>query len=142
MVDQAATREFAATYPARTVAIADARRELSVWLRENGVPPDVHEELLVVLSELLANAVAASVDEHQQAAVAAHMDADCVVLEVTNPPASEFSLVDRYDYDDPLRPGGRGLVIVESLVDDLAIVPPDQDRSLSVRCRRQLRPLG
>jgi hypothetical protein len=51
-----------------------------------------------------------------------------------------FDLDAHWDYDDPLRPGGRGLLIVESLVDDLAITPPSGVEPLRVRCRRSLPP--
>jgi len=129
--------EFSTTYPTTTAALPRAREELARWLRDLGVPDDVNDELLVVASELLSNAISASTDPAQELAVAASVDGDCVTLEVTNPPASEFDVVDHWDYDDPLRPGGRGLIIVESLVDDLAIAPPSRDRSLSVRCQRR-----
>jgi len=129
--------QFSTTYPTSTTALPRARDELAGWLRDRGVPDDVKEELLVVASELLSNAISASTDPAQELAVAASVDDECVTLEVTNPPASQFSVVDHWDYDDPLRPGGRGLIIVESLVDDLAIAPPSRDRSLSVRCQRR-----
>ena len=133
-------QEFSATYPAATAALPRARGDLADWLRLQGVPDVVNDELLVVASELLSNAISASQDPDQELEVAASVDDDCVTLEVTNPPASEFRVVDRWDYDDPLRPGGRGLIIVESLVDDLAIAPPTRDRSLSVRCQRRFTP--
>lgn len=130
-------QEYSATYRAATAVLPRARGEFADWLRDRGVPDEVNDELLVVASELLSNAIAASDDPTQELEVAASIDDDCVTLEVTNPPASEFSVVDRWDYDDPLRPGGRGLIIVESLVDDLAIAPPTGERSLSVRCQRR-----
>lgn len=137
-MELATTDPFGATYPTRTDALPLARRELASWLRAAGVPDDVSDELLVVLSELFSNAISASAGGHQEAAVDAEISARSVTLVVTNPPDSGFGSVDRYDYDDPLRPGGRGLLIVEALVDDLAVVPPSAHRSLSVRCRRDL----
>ena len=112
---------FGATYPTRTEALPVAREELAAWLRAAGVPDDVRDELLVVLSELLSNAIGASPDGEQEASVDAEISDGSVTLVVTNPRDSGFGPVDRYDYDDPLRPGGRGLLIVESLVDDLAV---------------------
>jgi anti-sigma regulatory factor (Ser/Thr protein kinase) len=137
-VELETTGPFVATYLTRTDALPAARRELASWLRGADVPDDVGEELLVVLSELLSNAISASPDGDQEAAVSAEISDGSVTLVVTNPPESGFGAVDRYDYDDPLRPGGRGLLIVEALVDDLAVVPPSPHRSLSVRCRRDL----
>lgn len=133
-------QEFSTTSPAATAALPRARGELADWLRDQGLPGNVCDELLVVASELISNAIAASDDPVQELHIAASVEDDCITLEVTNPPASRFSVVDRWDYDDPLRPGGRGLIIVESLVDDLAIAPPTAERSLRVRCLRRFTP--
>jgi hypothetical protein len=70
-------------------------------------------------------------------AVRAWLDGE-LTLEVTNPAHAAFDVGSHWDYDDPLRPGGRGLMIVESLVDDLAITPPDEASPLRVRCQRAL----
>lgn len=129
--------EFFATYRPDVSVIAGARDEFSSWLA--GVAPgtSVGDEMLVVLSELLANAFAASRDERGSVAVRAWSDG-AVTLEVTNPADAVFDPHGHWDYDDPLRPGGRGLAIVESLVDDLAIAPPIGTQPLRVRCRREL----
>ncbi len=129
---------YFATYPPHTAAIADARHAFEAWFE--GVAPGspVLDEMLVVLSELLANAVAASAEGGGAVAVRAWLT-DEVTLEVTDPADAVFDVGAHWDYDDPLRPGGRGLMIVESLVDDLAIEPPTDARPLRVRCRRSLR---
>lgn len=129
--------EFFATYRPDTAVIADARDTFSAWLARAAPGSRVGDEMVVVLSELLANAIKASRDGHSAVAVRAWIDGD-LALEVTNPANAAFDPGAHWDYDDPLRPGGRGLVIVESLVDDLAIAPPDDTEPLRVRCQRRL----
>lgn len=130
--------EFFATYRPVTAAIAEARDAFAAWLHDAAPGADVVDEMLVVLSELLANAFASSLDDSSAVAVRAWLLAGGVVLEVTNPAHAAFDVGSHWDYDDPLRPGGRGLIIVESLVDDLAITPPVGDQPLRVRCQRAL----
>ena len=129
--------EFFATYRPDNAVIAEARTTFSTWLAQAAPGSRVGDEMVVVLSELLANAFRASRDDHSAVSVRAWIDGD-LALEVTNPANAAFDPGAHWDYDDPLRPGGRGLVIVESLVDDLAIAPPDDTGPLRVRCQRRL----
>lgn len=129
--------DFFATYRPDNAVIADARDSFSTWLAQAAPTSSVGGEMRVVLSELLANAFTASRDGHSAVAVRAWVDED-LTLEVTNPADAAFDPGAHWDYDDPLRPGGRGLIIVESLVDDLAIAPPDGNQPLRVRCQRHL----
>ena len=129
---------FAATYEPDTARIAEARAAFSDWLRGTRQDGELHDEMLVVLSELVANAIAASRAGSDEITVKAWIDDDGLTLEVTNPASAVFTTASCWDYDDPLRAGGRGLILVEALVDDLSIAPPDDRRPLSVRCRREL----
>ena len=129
---------FLCSYEADTAAIHDARRAFLSWLGDWVEDGELHEDMLVVLSELMANAVGASDEPRSDILIRAWIDADGLTLRVTNPPASTFTAVNRWDYNDPLRGGGRGLLIVESLVDDLAITPPNGPEPLSICCRREL----
>lgn len=61
-----------------------------------------------------------------------------LTLEVAKPADAAFDAGAHWDYDDPLRPGGRGLINVEALVADLAIAPPAGTPALRVRRRRGL----
>lgn len=128
---------FSATYRSETAAIGQARQDFGEWLGEHAATATLQDEMQLVLSELLANAVAASQDPLDAMAVRSWID-DELTLEVTNPAGAVFDTSNTWDYDDPLRPGGRGLLIVESLVDDLAIALPDGTRPLKVLCRRAL----
>lgn len=132
-----AAHPFFATYRTETAAIGEARQEFGEWLGEHDVTVPLQAEMQVVLSELLANAVAASQDPLDAMAVRSWIDHE-LTLEVTNPASAVFDTSNTWDYDDPLRPGGRGLLIVESLVDDLAIALPDGAKPLKVLCRRAL----
>ena len=129
---------FAATYEPETARIADARDAFSDWLRRTRQDGELHDEMLVVLSELVANAVTASRSGSDLITVEAWIDDDGLTLEVTNPASAVFTTASCWDFDDPLRTGGRGLILVEALVDDLSIAPPDDRHPLSVRCRREL----
>lgn len=60
--------EFFATYRPQTAVIAEARDEFSTWLAETAPGSTVHDEMLVVFSELLANAFAASTDDRSAVA--------------------------------------------------------------------------
>jgi len=64
------------------------------------------------------------------------------VLEVCNPQATWVDADRRWDLDDPLRAGGRGLLIVRSLVDDLDIDVDPEAGSTTVRCRIPLAQRG
>lgn len=130
--------EFLVSYRPDTAIIHQARTAFSDWLHAHDRSAALHDDLLVVLSELISNAVDASDGGDGEVVVRAGIDEAGVALEVTNPTSSDFTTASRWDLDDPLRTGGRGLVIVEALVDDLAIAPPDGQRALSVRCRRDL----
>lgn len=131
--------DFSGVFPADTAVIAAARRRFTAWLEDGEIPEDVVDDLELVLSELLANAVrAAGAADADLVHVVASFDGEAVVLEVCNPRASWVDPEHRWDLDDPLRTGGRGLLIVESLVDGLEV---DDDRSAgttTVRARKVL----
>lgn len=135
--DPSTAPPFSATYRSEAAAIHEAREAFGAWLGAREITAPLQAEMQVVLSELLANAVAASQDPLDAMKVRAWLD-DELTLEVTNPPGAVFVPANTWDYDDPLRPGGRGLIIVESLVDDLAIALPDDTQPLKVICRRAL----
>lgn len=130
---------FFATYRPDVAVISEARDAFAAWLEHVAPDCSIRDEMSVVLSELLANAFAASLDSGEAVAVRAWVSGD-LSLEVTNPAHAAFDVGAHWDYDDPLRPGGRGLMIVESFVDDIAITPPDGSNPLRVRCQRALRP--
>lgn len=139
VVDRPGDDQHFAAYPARFSELHTARQDWAAWLERQELAPGVVEDLVVVFSELMGNAVAAAFTDDDRVAVHATVADGGVHLEVRNPLPSRFDAEDRWDYRDPLRTGGRGLMVVEALVDDLAIAPPDRQRPLTIRCRRDLR---
>lgn len=97
----------------------------------------VGDEMVVVLSELLANAFRASRDGHSAVVVRAWIDGD-LALEVTN--FGKRSVRPRRALELRRPPPARWTRTghLESLVDDLAIAPPDDTGPLRVRCQRRL----
>lgn len=127
---------FVADPPAVT-QIPEARASFSDWMHSWATDlGDFHDEMLIVVSELLANAVAASGQHAAAVTVRAWVQGDALSVEVTNTmPQGSYMPVDLWDYDDPLRPGGRGLIIVNELVDEVEF-NDRTDGALAVRCRR------
>ena len=128
---------FFAADPPVVTQIPEARASFADWMRSwaTGLQ-DFQDEMLIVLSELLANAVAASGQHAAEVTVRAWVQGGALSVEVANamPPGS-FMPVDLWDYSDPLRPGGRGLIIVNELVDEVEF-NDRTDGALVVRCRR------
>jgi len=117
-------------------AIAASRESFEAWLTGVGVLDGPRSELAVVFSELVSNATRAAADAGDGPRVDAWTEPDSVVLEVSNPICDDEAPVKRSDFDNPVRTGGRGLMIVRAYTDDLTITAADH--TLTVRCRRLL----
>ena len=127
---------FQTSFPARTDAVPRARRAFADWLCRR-TDDEVADELEIVFSELAANAVDASPDDGEQVTGRAWCDGSDLVIDLTNRADPNAQEGPRWDLDDPLRTGGRGLVITEALVDSMEVrLEPGQ--RLVVRCRRRL----
>lgn len=126
------------TVDAAMAAAASARAALVSWLEAKGADPVVVGEMAVVISELVSNAVRASVPGTRPTVTAWVADGE-VFLEVSNTVSTDA--VERTDWnlDDPLRGGGRGLLLVRAFVDDLEVEPDMSIEGVVVRCRRPLR---
>ncbi len=112
---------FVETFPARIDRLAATRRAFIEWLERNCTNADGRGDLTVVYSELTTNAVHASPAESVEVAVRAWCDGADIVLEVANVAGDDEPDEQRWDLDDPLRSGGRGLVIVRAFVDTLQV---------------------
>lgn len=95
------------------------------------------DDLMVVASELLANAIAASPGD-ATVVLRATNEAGVVTLEAVNRVTEWISPAERWDLDDPLRTGGRGLLIVAALVDHIEAEHDVTDFCTVVRARRNL----
>ncbi len=115
--------------------LAVLRAEFGHWLRDLGLDDDKVDDLLVVISELAANAVRESAENAVPPTVEASFDAREIELAVAN----EVDVTSRrtptggWDLEDPLRAGGRGLLVVSALVDEVDVQVDGQ--RLCVRCR-------
>jgi anti-sigma regulatory factor (Ser/Thr protein kinase) len=97
-----------------------ARARFGGWLDEQGINGDDGEELHVVLSELIANAVEATTDG-APVSVWAQQHGSKVWLEVSNTAKRSVRFPPMPDPpSDPLGPSGRGLLIVNAFTDRVA----------------------
>lgn len=84
-----------------------------------------------------ANAVAASPAD-ATVALRRTSEAGVITLEVTNQVTDSVSPAHRWDLDDPLRTGGRGLLIVSALVDHIEVEHVLTNLCTVVRARRNV----
>jgi len=117
--------------------IGPARSALAQWLRAGLVDHDAAKDLTVVASELLANAIDASPGD-ATVALRGTRESGVVILEAINRVSEWVSPADRWDLDDPLRTGGRGLLIVSALVDHIEAEHDVANFCTVVRVRRDL----
>ena len=106
-------------------ALAAVREEFAEWLSGITSSEEKVEDLSVVISELGANAVRGTPDGRDPARVSAWVDEDAdertLVLEVANH-VEDVTIPDAdWDLEDPLRTGGRGLLLVSAFVDDVHV---------------------
>jgi len=137
-VQQASTsgqRAFERHLDASADSIVDARRAFEDWLRAALAEEDDVHDLTVVLSELASNAVAGAV-EGSKPLVHASIEGSEVCLEVRNQVRGGAADVGRWDLDDPLRGGGRGLLIVRAYTDSMEI--DSVEGAVVVRCARRV----
>ena len=125
--------------PARRDEVALARHLVVDHLRARGVSSVVIDDLELVTSELVTNAIVHPRPTGQgDAVVHVHVDvSDVVVLVVANVgPADAIPAIDEWHPASPAALSGRGLGIVRRLCDDVAV---EQRGDLAVViCRRQL----
>lgn len=132
-------RRFPAHDVSSPARLADARSAFATWLASVCPRSDRIDELLVVVSELGANAAEASPPSGPPATVEAWASAAEVRIEVVN--RVDASPVDRvWDLEDPLRTGGRGLMIVSAFTDDVEVLA--EGDTVRVRCVAGLRARG
>ncbi len=92
-------------------------------------------ELAVVFSELVSNASKATGVGESRPTARAWIDRRDVVIEVENRVANDAPPV-RADLGDPLRHGGRGLMIARAFTDELRVEAVDG--TVRIQCRRRM----
>lgn len=135
---QPPTTRFSTRSMAGVADLSDVRTEFVAWLQESGVVDDRIDDLSVVLSELGANAVRETPPGAEPAEVAAWVDGDVLTIEVSNEVSADSSAPSDHEWDlsDPLRTGGRGLLLVSAFVDEVDV--DVVERRLVVRCTAEL----
>ena len=131
------TEPFSVRFGATVGSVPGGRRNFVGWMRAAELDPETIDDLEVVFSELAANAVAASPAPTDDVHVRAQIDAELLVLEVSNRMEDPKLLPRAPDLDDPLRSNGRGLLIARAFVDSVDVEISGSDRLL-VRCCRRL----
>lgn len=129
--------DFVTTMSADPSEIGPARSAFAQWLRFGAVDPETLDDLVVVASELLANAIDAS-PEAATVALRGTKRGQAITIEAINRVAHWVSPADRWDLDDPLRAGGRGLLIVSALVDHVEAEHDLTEQCTIVRVSRNL----
>jgi serine/threonine-protein kinase RsbW len=120
---------FACTVPADIVRLKSVRDELRGWLVANGVPALDRDAVLLVCSEAVANAIEHAYGSDGVGEV--HVGAAMLDGSV------ELTVHDRGHWQDPdpNSDRGRGLALIETVVDDVTIT---RDGGTTVTMRRRL----
>lgn len=133
---------FLDRFKALVSALPSTRSHFAGWMQTAELEDDVASDLEVVFSELTANAVAGSPGTSDHVDVRAEIDDGVMVLDVSNhvddPSLRPGSAP---DIGDPLRRGGRGLLITRAFMDSVDVQIEQLDR-LVVHCRRRVAPAG
>lgn len=119
-------------------SIGSARQAFDTWLRQVATDAELLEDMSVVVSELASNALDGGHPTEPDAEIRAEVDADLLHLVVSNRLPDGMADIRHWDLDDPLRGGGRGLMIVRAYTDSLSV--DSTGGTVSVRCTRRLDP--
>jgi serine/threonine-protein kinase RsbW len=119
---------------ARPADVSQARHAVADYLGARGVSSIVVDDMELVTSELVTNAMV----HGRRGSIGVEVDAEGeVVVAVSNTgPAQAIPPIEEWRAAAPLAPSGRGLGIVRRLCDDVAVL--DIDDTTVVVCRRRL----
>ena len=112
--------------------LSEVRARFMRWLREADVDTERIDDLSVVLSELGANAIRETPNGSSRPEVEARIVGSTLELTVSNEVAPDAAPAADWNLGDPLRTGGRGLLLVSAFVDSVDV--DVADRRLVVRC--------
>lgn len=128
--------DFAWKLGADPGSIGEARQAFITWLQQVSSDDELLQDMSVVISELASNALDGGDPGSPVAEVRADLDGDVLQLVVSNRLPDGVTDIRHWDLDDPLRGGGRGLMIVRAYTDSLAV--DSTGGTVSVRCTRRL----
>lgn len=103
-----------------TATVPLARHLLADWLDYQPVDPAFRDDLLFVATELCTNAVRAASGEPLSVELRASIEGDAVSIEVEDD-GEGFVLSDRIQPPEPEAETGRGLFLVQALMDDVDV---------------------
>lgn len=125
--------------PSRVEDIAAARHAIVAFLRDHGVPSMIVDDLELVTSELVTNAIVHPAEaDGQSAVVRLEVEmSDTVEITVSNVGAAgAIPTIEHWKPAPPLAVSGRGLGIVMRLCDEVAV--EQNGEQAVVRCWRRL----
>lgn len=127
-------RRFERHELASMMELAAVREEFRHWLASLSDDDDRIAELAVILSELGANAIEASPPHRPPARLHAWIDDGACTVEVVNHLSGRET--EDWDLDDPLRTGGRGLMLVSAFADQVEVDAGGD--TIIIRCTARL----
>ena len=130
--------EFAWRLGSGPGSIKSVREAFDSWLRRATTDPELLEDMSVVISELVSNALDGAPPDEPDAEIRAEIDERVLHLVVSNRLADGVANIRHWDLEDPLRGGGRGLMIVRAYTDSVAV--DSTGGAVRVRCTRRLGP--
>lgn len=139
--DSASSRtqeDFAWRLDADPGSVSAVRQAFVSWLTGVSLDDELLEDLSVVISELASNAMDGGEPGDPEGEVHAAVDGDVINLVVSNRLPEGVTDIRHWDLDDPLRGGGRGLMIVRAYTDTLDV--ESSGGAVSVRCTRRFDP--
>jgi anti-sigma regulatory factor (Ser/Thr protein kinase) len=118
----------------RPADVSEARHAVAGYLSARGVSSIVVDDMELVTSELVTNAVV----HGRRGSIGVEVDAENeIVVTVSNlGPAQAIPPIEDWRAASPLAPSGRGLGIVRRLCDDVAVL--EIDDTTVVVCRRRV----
>jgi serine/threonine-protein kinase RsbT len=136
--DESMTDRLVLQLRARPADVSEARHAVASFLADRGVSSMVVDDMELVTSELVTNAVVHGL----RGSIGLEVDTESeIVVTVSNVgPAAMIPPIDQWRAAPPLAPSGRGLGIVRRLCDDVAVL--EIDDTTVVVCRRRIPDAG
>ena len=127
---------FDQRFPAMSASVSIARRELAAWLIASWSPDDLVDQVLLAVSEASTNAARAARSEFR---LRAWTEGDELVVEVADDgPGFAGRLPDRTTAPDPTAERGRGLFILQAVMDACDV--HSGESGTVVRARKRMAP--